>query len=56
MIKKIVNIIFLTFLSGLIIWLFASIVDVNLHNNPNTENYKNYSDWNLFINLNDFIN
>lgn len=28
--------------------LLFSFIDVNLHNNPNSNNYNQYADWNVF--------
>jgi hypothetical protein len=29
-------------------YLLASFIDTNLHNNPITDSYGNYADWNIF--------
>ena len=31
-----------------LILLLFSFIDVNLHNNPNSNNYNQYADWNVF--------
>ena len=46
--KKIIsNMFFIGAILFLILLLF-SFIDVNLHNKPNSENYKRYADWNVF--------
>lgn len=35
----------------LLIWIVASFIDVNLHNNYFNPNYQQFADWNLFIML-----
>lgn len=32
---------------ALVIWIFASWVNINSHNNPMEEDYKDYADWNI---------
>jgi hypothetical protein len=39
-----------------IIWIIASVVDVNLHNQVFSETYQNFATWNLFTILHDFVN
>ena len=31
-----------------VVWIVASWVDTNQHNNPMEENYKDYAKWNMF--------
>lgn len=31
-----------------VVWIVASWVDINQHNNPMEEDYKNYAKWNMF--------
>ena len=30
------------------LWVGMSVIDVNRHNNPFSENYQNYAEWNMF--------
>ena len=30
-------------------WFLASIIDTNLHNDPISHNYQDFSSWNIFI-------
>lgn len=32
----------------IVLWVFLSIVDINLHNDPFSDNYKSYQSWNIF--------
>lgn len=34
-------------------WFLASIIDANLHNDPLSTNYQDFSSWNIFILLSD---
>lgn len=31
------------------VWVLASFIDVNLHNQPFSAGYQHFADWNLFI-------
>ena len=31
-----------------VVWIVASWVDINQHNNPMEEDYKDYANWNMF--------
>ena len=31
-----------------VVWIVASWVDINQHNNPMEEDYKDYAKWNMF--------
>ena len=31
-----------------VVWIVASWVDINQHNNPMEEDYKDYAKWNIF--------
>lgn len=31
------------------IWIFASFIDTNLHNQPFTAHYGEFAEWNIFI-------
>ena len=33
------------------LWFFASVIDINLHNDPFTENFGEYAYWNLFLRI-----
>lgn len=44
-ILKLINIILVLFF----ILLIASFIDVNIHNNPMSPNYQNFSNWNIFV-------
>ena len=35
-----------------VMWIVASWVNINQHNNPMQEDYKNYAKWNIFEVLN----
>lgn len=32
----------------LLLWLAMSFIDVNIHNNPLSDNYQNFASWNIF--------
>ena len=32
-----------------LLWVTISFIDINEHNNPMEENYKNYAEWNIFL-------
>jgi len=36
------------------LWLFASWVDVNAHNDYFAKDYQDFADWNFFIHFADF--
>lgn len=40
----IINIICVAFF----VWFIASFIDTNLHNQPFTDGYQDFADWNLF--------
>ena len=46
--KKIISNMFLIGAILFLILLLFSFIDVNLHNNPNSNDYKQYADWNVF--------
>ena len=46
--KKIISNVFLIGCIFISILFLFSFVDVNLHNNPNSNDYKQYADWNIF--------
>jgi hypothetical protein len=31
-----------------LLWVAMSVIDVNIHNNPLSDNYQNFASWNLF--------
>lgn len=37
------------------LWIFASWVDVNAHNDYFVSDYKDFADWNFFIHYVDFL-
>ena len=37
------------------LWLFASWVDVNAHNNYFTSDYQDFADWNFFVHFVDLF-
>ena len=37
------------------LWLFASWIDVNAHNNYFTSDYQDFADWNFFVHFVDFF-
>lgn len=37
------------------LWIFASWVDVNTHNDYFASDYKDFADWNFFIHYVDFL-
>lgn len=45
--KKLGKILTITGISFLL-WVFVSWIDINNHNDPFNENYKDYSNWNYF--------
>lgn len=45
--KKIKNL-FTVFGIILVVWIIASWVDINCHNDPFTNDYQDYSSWNYF--------
>ena len=46
--KKIISNMFLIGAILFLTLLLFSFIDVNLHNNPNSNGYKQYADWNVF--------
>jgi hypothetical protein len=32
----------------LLLWVAMSVFDVNIHNNPLSDNYQNFASWNIF--------
>lgn len=46
---------FIAILTICLLWIMFSIIDVNMHNNPFDNDYKNYSKYNLFIIIEDII-
>lgn len=46
--KKIISNMFLIGAILFLALLLFSFIDVNLHNNPNSNDYKQYADWNVF--------
>lgn len=46
--KKFKENILLVLAAIVILWGVASFVDINLHNNPMEEDYKDYASWNFF--------
>lgn len=46
--KKIISNMFLIGAILFLALLLFSFIDVNLHNDPNSNDYKQYADWNVF--------
>lgn len=42
--ENVMTIVSITF----VVWIVASWVDINQHNNPMEEDYKDYAKWNMF--------
>lgn len=53
--RFIVNLIF-TICCILFMWVVASFFDINIHNDPLSKNYQNFSDWNFFILMEEGLN
>ena len=45
---KILDNVITTMCIALVMWIVASWVDINQHNNPMEEDYKDYAKWNMF--------
>ena len=31
-----------------LLWIAMSVIDVNIHNNPLSDSYQNFANWNIF--------
>ena len=49
---KILDNVITTMCIALVMWIVASWVNINQHNSPMQEDYKNYAKWNIFEVLN----
>ena len=45
---KILDNVITTMCIALVMWIVASWVNINQHNSPMQEDYKNYAKWNMF--------
>ena len=54
--KKIISKVLVVLIVVVTIWFVWSVIDVNTHNNPTGSNYKDYSNGNAIIMLNELFN
>ena len=46
--KHLLDFVVCVILTGVFLWIMASIIDIDLHNNTNPQYAKQYANWNLF--------
>lgn len=48
---RVVKVMFFMFCAAFAMWLVASFIDINMHNDPFAEDYKEYQEWNAFLTM-----